>query len=192
MLNFRQAPETEFEHYGHEFHRAARLLMRRFSSKPGFSDLEALPIVFLYRHVLELYLKAIVQYGDLLLGLAGKPLAPDDLARIFSSHQLSLILPHLRAIFRFMGWGWNFGRAGLRTFDDIKAVIREICAVDPHSYAFRYPTNTQGKAALPDSFEFDLRSLVKVVDALVDGLDSAARGLSQACDDAGERYASTS
>ena len=60
-LNFTKIPEDSFLEYGRRFHDAAKLLTNSFKAKRGYSDAEACPIVFLYRHTLELYVKGVFQ-----------------------------------------------------------------------------------------------------------------------------------
>ncbi len=62
VLNFRNEPKKEFGEYAQAYQRAAKKLFDLFSEYPDFvyNDLDGLPIVFLYRHAVELYLKSIV------------------------------------------------------------------------------------------------------------------------------------
>jgi hypothetical protein len=75
------------------------------------SDLEAYPIVFLYRHAIELLLKGILTIGDDLAGLL------DDesirTANPYQDHSLARHLPKIRAIFEAVGWKHAFETAGM-------------------------------------------------------------------------------
>jgi len=46
------------------YHAAGQALFERMCDKSSYNSLEGCPIIFLYRHALELYLKAIVLHGD--------------------------------------------------------------------------------------------------------------------------------
>jgi len=59
VLNFLDAPISEFPQYANTFRRAGWRLAEKFANVRGYNDLEALPIVYLYRHSLELFLKGI-------------------------------------------------------------------------------------------------------------------------------------
>jgi len=50
----------------------------------------------LYRHSLELYLKAVVYKGAALLGLTGA--SEIDTRKLFTGHELTRFLGHVRAI----------------------------------------------------------------------------------------------
>lgn len=71
VLNFTGAPKRELALIGNEYFDAAKVLIERLAQKAGYSDLEAYPIVFLYRHALELYFKAVLSLGNDLSGLLG-------------------------------------------------------------------------------------------------------------------------
>jgi hypothetical protein len=60
VLNYRNDPENEFIDYAQAYQEAADKLFDLFDSTLGYSDLDALPIIFLYRHAVELCLKAII------------------------------------------------------------------------------------------------------------------------------------
>lgn len=63
VLNFRHATNDEFAVYAEAFHWAGNILAEKMFDQAGYNDLEACPIVFLYRRALELYLKAIALDG---------------------------------------------------------------------------------------------------------------------------------
>jgi hypothetical protein len=54
VLNFMGAPKRELALIGDEYFEAAKVLMGSLAQKGSYSDLKAYPIVFLYRHALEL------------------------------------------------------------------------------------------------------------------------------------------
>ncbi|MFZ2490255.1 MAG: hypothetical protein WA208_02105 [Thermoanaerobaculia bacterium] len=174
VLNFRNSPDSEFGFYGYAFHEAAQALVREMLSRPGYSDLEALPVVYLYRHALELYLKAILVIGNQLLAVNGDDITEKDLQRVLNSHRLTPFLPHLRTILDAAGMEWFVDEPKeLRSMEDLSKVLREIEEVDADSFAFRYPVTKRGDGALPHAFEFDLRACVDVLDHLIEMLDAA-------------------
>ncbi len=69
LLNFVGAPQFEFGFYGEAFHAAGKALVqqlkkdRRFGLGLPLDSFKALPIVYLYRHAMELYLKSIILAG---------------------------------------------------------------------------------------------------------------------------------
>ena len=71
-------------------------LAERFAKGPGHDDNEGYPVLFLYRHALELYLKAIVYRGASGLGLISQQMVRTD--RLFCDHRLVETLPAIEAI----------------------------------------------------------------------------------------------
>jgi hypothetical protein len=51
-----ESAETLFAPLARQFHLAGKLLVQQTMSQPGYNDLAACPIVFCYRHALELYI----------------------------------------------------------------------------------------------------------------------------------------
>src|SRR5258708_25547442 len=75
-LNFMDRAHDEFEVYADAYHRAAQALFEKHFRPQTNCDLDVLPIGFLYRHALELYLQAIVRRGNSLLSIYDKPHVP--------------------------------------------------------------------------------------------------------------------
>lgn len=184
VLNFRRSPDSEFGAYADAFHEAARLLAENLLQRPGYSDLEALPIVFLYRHAVELYLKAIVILGGNLLVVNGEEIDSGELQRMMGSHRLTPLLPHVSRILAAVGMKWSVDEPPeFRSFDDLTQVLREIEEVDANSFAFRYPINRRGEGSVPNNFTFDIATFAVTMDALVELLSAALTGLDATWDD---------
>ena len=49
---------------------------------------------------------------------------------------------------------------------DLRNVIREFQEIDPGSYSFRYPVDTQGKASLEENFRFNVFEFASILDDL--------------------------
>lgn len=189
VLNFVGSPKTEFRVYASAYRRAGRSLAVSLAAKGGYRDLDACPIVFLYRHALELYLKAIVRRGQDLVSLAGKklPITPGALER---RHDLSPLLKPIRYIFRHLGWTWNTEVEGVRTLEDLKKFLREIDQLDSGSYTFRYPVDTKGKSSVSRHFCFNVLEFAKQVEGALGLLEGTADNLEEEWDQqASEAYA---
>jgi len=94
VLNWHGEPIKEFRYYADAYHRAAMALVNQFGTTGAVRDIESTPILFLYRHAFELYLKAFTLTGSKILELAGKK--PCQLKKSYilitflsSSHSLS-------------------------------------------------------------------------------------------------------
>jgi hypothetical protein len=102
VLNFTSFPKGDLGIYAHAYQQAANSLVEQFRGKPYYySDAEACPIVFLYRHSVELYLKLIVLWGAGLVHLqTGDAL---DVRGLFSRDEFKPLIPYLRRVFEVAG-----------------------------------------------------------------------------------------
>lgn len=150
VLNFTSYPKGELSVYALAYREAADVLIENFKQRNWYSDMDACPIVFLYRHSIELYLKAIILWGAGLVRLqSGEDINTD---RLFETHKFGDLLPAVKRIFREAGW-LNNGASGVKfgTFAEIDKLILSFEQIDPKSYAFRYPIDRKGNAN-PNSF----------------------------------------
>jgi hypothetical protein len=131
------------------------------ANAPG--DFAACPVVFLYRHALELHLKEIV------LGGGGNFLAtkPDHLS-VMKTHSVSWLAQFVCQIMTALKWEREFQCEGVASLADFKALVEQVSAVDPGFYTFRLPTGT-GPASL--------RAFARRMDALLELLASTADAL---------------
>jgi|SoiMetStandDraft_2_1073263.scaffolds.fasta_scaffold55092_1 hypothetical protein len=184
VFNFRGRAIDDLSAFAAGYHEAGKTLISKMESAPGYRDYEGYPILFLYRHALELYLKAIVYRGAQLLGLISdeKP----NTEKLLTNHKLIRLLPTIEAIFRAVEWKWDFEVSGLKSFDDFADLIREIEKIDPQSYCFRYPVNTTGEAALSKHFVVNVVNFGKKMDSVLDLLSGAVTGLQERWDDTAE------
>ena len=174
VLNWHRAPEEEFDIYARAYWDAAQTLVNNVQLDQVYGY-DACPVVFLYRHALELYLKAIL-LGD---GAKFVPDAPGPESVVGFSHSLKDLVSHVRKVFEEFAWG--FGADELRTFEDFEALVDELHRVDEHSYAFRYPTTRRLKGALDGHFTFNAREFARKMDEALTTLDGACDLLPEVC-----------
>ena len=141
----------------------------------GYRDFDGYPILFLYRHALELYMKAIVYRGAQLLQLLD--IDTLDTSKLFKRHRPSLLLPGVKAVFDGIGWTWDTETAGISNFEDFRKLVQGIEELDPESYNFRYPTDTKGQAALSHHTVVNAIDFSRNMDPILDLLDAAVLGL---------------
>jgi hypothetical protein len=127
----------------------------------------------LYRHALELYLKAIVYQGALLVGRISEQRI--DTGNLFHNHKLDKLLLPLRSIFKVLGW--DFERTALNSFEDFDRVIKTIQGVDPSSYVFRYPITREREVYFPQGFIVNVVSFARRMDGILEFLSDAANGI---------------
>lgn len=170
VLNFMGAAKTEMALVAKEYFEAAKFLM---SSKVLRNDLAAYPIVFLYRHAVELYIKAILIEGDELSRVEGySELHVDDPFK--HKHKLSKWLDHLSRVFEVVGY--KNDEAPGATRDKFRKVVEEI---DPCEEMFRYTLTKKMSATADEHFVFSPAEMARTLDPILDGLDNVWLALRQ-------------
>ena len=175
VLNFQNAAGSEFGVYARAFHIAGQALFERMFDKSSYNSLEGCPIIFLYRHALELYLKAIVLHGEVILQMKGKTLLTNR--SLLQKHNLLPFFPLLRQVFDAVGWTWELDIEGVHTFEEVEELLRDFETVDHASYTFRYPVDTKGNPSVPHHFMVHMPTYCKRMDALLESLEAALMGL---------------
>jgi len=157
-------PAQEFDLYGEAFHKAAKQLTQALADDDLYEPLDVCPIVFLYRHATELYLKGILRAGESLLNLEGMQLRIDDSS--LRNHPLRPLLKPLRQLFEAMDWAQSYA--------EIASFVVPLDEIDSNSFTFRYPVDKQNVGALPDSFAFDILAFARAADSCLDVLYNAS------------------
>jgi hypothetical protein len=131
-----------------------------------FADYGAPPVVFLFRHAAELYLKAIVWNGDYLLGFLKKPVsrAPGPKK---ANHALACWLPYVKRIMTQFGLTWNEEKFG--SLSSIETLFKELDREDPGSFSFRYPMKKDGDACHDPEFGFNVVAFAREIDPVLEG-----------------------
>jgi hypothetical protein len=119
------------------------------------------PIVFLYRHYVELRLKDLIGLGQRLA---------HEIVAVPETHDLlglwGITKPHLE---RELDPADTDRR---REIAQMQRVIQELAALDPHGTAFRYATDAHGGRPLPDgASRLNLRQFATTMTKLARALD---------------------
>lgn len=145
-------PLAEFHDFSDSYRHAAGELVR--SHKTG--GLWAYPIIFLYRHSIELIIKELLfEHG-----------APDicPTCVLHRSHDLSKQLPDLEKLAE---------KHNLELSRHLKNLIEVWNTDDPHGMRARYPFTKNGnRDELPNGDSFDLLQFVHACEAALDELNS--------------------
>ena len=174
VVNRRNVPAGDLFLYAQSFHKAAKTLAASFQADANpFAEADASAVVFMYRHAVELHLKAMV------LGEGGNFLAtkPDALS-VHKTHSVSWLAQFVCQIITALKWENEFKCDGIENLTDFKAVIEELSAVDPGSYIFRLPVRAEGHDSVPCRVNLTtIREFAGRMDALLELLDSTADAL---------------
>lgn len=170
MLNWVGAPELELDLVAGEYLEAAKALMSRYRQK-GHNDLAAYPILCLYRHAMELFLKSLLILGHRFSGLP----RGQDTEDALDEHALLPLLQHMDCLFTTLGKnGWF----GLSRLDE--EAIKELDRIDPTGEVFRYTVKTFRRGRGPTTeqdFRFSLNRVGEVLDPTLETLSNACLGL---------------
>lgn len=141
-------------------------LVNSVADRSGTADSLIFPIVFLYRHYIELRLKSLLKDGHRLL---------DKEHKQKSEHQLSKLWPKVRDILVELWPDENE--------DDLvifESLINQFEQVDPRSTTFRYPQDFAGNSSLKiDIPRVNLRNLKEVVEAMAFIMEGSAAAISE-------------
>jgi hypothetical protein len=131
---------------------AADILVEHVKKTNNKHDVLVFPIVFLYRHYLELQLKMIIKDGYDLLN------TNKDYAKC---HKLDKLWKDCKIILKEI---WPKGdKEPLEAMDDY---INQFCQVDPMATDFRFPVRKNGTYALEDLNFINLSHLSEVMESI--------------------------
>jgi len=182
VISFTNNPKGDFHVFARGYTLAANRLAASLLEASRFSDYEAYPIVFLYRHALELSLKHVIYAGVELAAFRRMDRINEqmknnhdliDLSRT-AGKVLSLLFPNDEML------------GQLNT--TVTTLCKDWSQIDPHSEAYRYPISTNGRPSTSKHQVVNLRSLATHMAAVLEELASVHFGLGMETDKAQELY----
>ncbi len=151
------------------YREAADRLVDAVAADAVFQDTLVYPVIFLYRHFMELELKYVLMtYGRHF-----------DKEADWKSHSLVDLWAKVRPIIETAGGGINDGGAN----DAVEACVREMSTADPMSFSFRYPVEKGGRPMVLAFETVDLGNLCRTMTKIAnyfDGLDGLLDHLTRA------------
>lgn len=152
----------ELNIYSEGYKQAGDILSERLQKNRTGLDFLVYPLIFLYRHHIELELKIIVKEGSYLL----------DGERIMRNHhKLNNLWDDAKKIIEKI---WPDGEK-----DELNAVektVLQLSDLDPGSFAFRYDRDKDGNKPNPDLKHIDIKKFSEVINnisAFFDGVGTA-------------------
>ena len=145
---------------------AGDTLVNSVANRGGSADSLIFPIVFLYRHYIELRLKSLLQEGHLLLAREYKPNPEHKLSKLW------------RKVRRILIEIWpDENENDLEEFDSLVAQFEQ---VDPRSTTFRYPKDLDGNNSVKiQSPIINLKNIKDVIGSMAIILEGSAAGISE-------------
>lgn len=145
--------------------REAGEVLTTYVMQHGMQDLLLFPILFSYRHWLELQLKSLIA-----LGARWRDEQPEPV----HTHKLEVLWPRARAAIE---QAFPEDPADL---DTVEYVIDELIEIDPESMSFRYARDRKGKTNLPEGLaRVNVAHIAMVMLQVGMVLDGAATGMEE-------------
>lgn len=148
LVNWTGRPLDDLLTYAETYRSAAcRLVHEHRGLKLTTPDHQVLPILFLYRHSFELFLKTIVYHA------AEVSISPTEmtvaLPRLWREHSLMKLCGMAKPVLHASKWAADNSEEFGNQLANTAAAID---AFDVGSYAFRYPVTSTGSPSLPTAF----------------------------------------
>jgi hypothetical protein len=147
------------------------------------TDLEAYPILFLYRHALELSLKYILYRA---FELSRYRLPGEIEEKFLNDHNLQRVWKVVSDILKKISLGdeftWQFE-------ETVSKTCEELAELDPGSYTFRYPLDTKGTPTPAIGKRVNLSAFVEELNKVLEYLDTLGFALSATVGVAEEAFA---
>jgi hypothetical protein len=171
VISFTDNPKEEFGIFAKSYFNAALQLAENLLSKQNFPDYEPYPVVFLYRHSLELYLKNIIYKVAIIM--AFKNIKGID-KKLHNNHDLKFLSKKATEIL-------NRIFPNDKDIENISNEILEICTemsvIDKDSYSYRYPIDKKGKHSTKRHQIINLEAFALSMNDLLEKLDTINFGL---------------
>lgn len=163
LIAMPQSGEAGWPLYLQGYRMAAGLIRDEILKTKADQDFYLYPLVFLYRQLIELHLKLVVDLGRQLQGGRGRPMKTHSLVALWG-----VASQHIRRT-------WPNDDTDTRA---LQADLAEFDALDAGSYAFRYPVGTGQDPALPPELtRFNVRTFAERAGEIGDYLESVSEGL---------------
>jgi hypothetical protein len=173
--------DAEIHLYARSLRKAAKALVEKLElDQQARTDWDAGPVVLLYRHALELHLKALVGEGSNFLKSRTDPIS------LFQTRSLRWLAQIVCQIIRTVGWESDFACDGIACLTDFSAVVSEVDSLDPVTRAIQ-SSGAVGKGSASQFYRsFNVVHFARKLDALLDLLDVLTDALAAAEGMAGE------
>ena len=181
-ITFTKDPKNDFGVFAKGYYSAASMLAENLLSRGNFADYDAYPVVFLYRHSLELYLKNVIYKSALLSKFKG---LSDTKDRLYNNHKLTQLSEKAAEILRKL---FPYDNELQHVIDRILKISSEFSDIDPDSYAYRYPIDRQGGLSTRPHQIVNLEAFHRTMKELLTHLETIDIGINIETDKVQEIY----
>jgi hypothetical protein len=164
--------DMEIGLYARSLHKAAKSLIATLNLEPNSKTAwDACPVIALYRQSVELHLKALVGEGSNFLP------SPTDPITLYKTHSLRWLAQIVCQIVKAVRWEHDFKCEGIATLAEFSAVVNELEALDPVSFAVHSGSRARDGSVPHRLQPPNVVQFAKSLDCLLDLLDSTADAL---------------
>jgi hypothetical protein len=153
--------------------RGAQKLVQHVIETGRDQDFLVYPIIFLFRHHIELVLKRIILRAPYLI----ERKLTDAEKRHLGKHRLDLLWQDLKPMFTIICERAGWGTPDSEDVAGIDAYIWQLQELDPDSFSFRYARTKDGSPTLPSDLKgVNVRHFAEMMErfsSYLDGIDSA-------------------
>lgn len=171
VISWSGDPRNDFGAFAKGYIAAAEFLAAQLLEARRFSDYQAYPVVFLYRHALELSLKHVI-YRCAELGALREIDSIRD--ALHNHHKLAGLVDAASASLAMLFPGDQMLCA---LIPKCKQTCFELSEIDPDSFAFRYPMDKKGQYATKAHLTLNLSAFATHMSSLLEDLDTVRFGL---------------
>ncbi len=185
VISWTRAPKNDFGIFAKGYKLAAERLTTLLLGAPRFSDYEAYPAVFLYRHALELSLKHVIYRSAMLAAYRDI----DDLDdKLHNNHDLRSLARTASASLALL---FPDDELVLTFIPVVEETCVELAEIDPDSYSYRYPIDRKGRPSTRRHQLVNLTDFANRLSYVLDNLDTIYFGLNAEIDVAADSYYQT-
>ncbi|MGA2065510.1 MAG: hypothetical protein ABSG86_11100 [Thermoguttaceae bacterium] len=157
--------------YAAGYKHGADVLVQHVVGTPAAQESLIYPIIFLYRHSLELALKHLILLGWTIMGRDGngEPVTRQSkgVAKLFREHRLSSLWEKCRPVIEHL-----CPRDSRGDDDAVGDILKQFDGKDPLGQKFRYPADTDGNPFFSAPEQINIRHLADVANRVSTFLDS--------------------
>lgn len=165
--------DLEFEVLGEHWHNVLKGAVESLHSKGKLrvywgsigASYIAFPIIYNYRHVVELYLKGMLVTGEPALLLDGQGGINND---IFKEHSFGKLRPEVERLFDLLKVPYDPDIVGLQSKKDFRRLLSDLDQME-----IRYPIDKKRQASMGNRFmSFNIFEFAEIMDKVLDAFNS--------------------
>lgn len=171
FVRFASDPRHHFGVFAKAYRLGAEQISKNLIEKGNFPVYEAFPVVFLFRHSLELHLKNIIYKAEKLATFRER----DDIdAKLYNWHDLTMLADKASKLMRLL---FREDQSIREVINSFVTTSHEFTEIDPSSFSYRYPIDKKGNPSTKRGQKTNLRAIAEHMSGLLEDLEAIDFGL---------------